>query len=118
MVESGGYTVGHLRMKYLDLANMSFAQNNYIAADGYIKNFLDTIKDDSKAADLIKKEFDKIILQKRKSIEELIKSTESLGYLEQKDILDEGKTNIEVNCIHDKKVVCWKVAQEEGLFFD
>lgn len=121
MVESsssGGYTVGHLRIKYLDLANMAFAQNNYIAADGYIKNFLDTIKEESEAANMIRKEFDFITGQKRKSIEELTKSTESLGYLEQKDLLDEGRRNIEVNSIHDRKEACWRIALKEGLFYD
>jgi len=118
MVDSGGYTVGHLRMKYLDLANMSFSQNNYIAADGYIKSFLDTIKEDTQAAEKITKEFNTISNRKHKSIKELQKSTESLGYLEQKDILDEGKTNIEVNSIHDRKAVCWRIALQEGLFYD
>ena len=117
MVE-GDYSVGHLRMKYLDLANMAFAQNNYIAADGWIKNFLDTIKDGSNAAKTITQEFDKITSRKKKNIEELDKSTENMGYLEQKDILDEGKTNIEVNSIHDRKQVCWRIALQEGLFYD
>ena len=40
------------------------------------------------------------------------------GYLEQKDLQDEGKTNIEVNSIHDRKQVCWRIALQEGLFYD
>jgi hypothetical protein len=118
MVETDGYSVGHLRIKYLDLANMAFAQNNYIQADGYIKSFLDTIKDGSKAAEIITREFDRISNRKKVSLEELTKSTENLGYLEQKDLFDEGRTSIEINSIHDRKVVCWMVAQKEGLFFD
>jgi len=118
MTETSGYTVGHLRIKYLDLSNMAFAQNNYIAADGYIKDFLDTVKDDTDAAATITKEFDKIVNRKKKSLEELHKSTLNLGFLEQKDIVDEGKTTIEINAIHDKKEVCWMVALKEGLFYD
>jgi len=119
MVENtSGYSTGHIRIKYLDLANMAFAQNNYVMANNYIKNFLDTIKDDTPAAEYIRKEFDKIALQKKKNLDELLKTTDKLGYLEQKDILDEGKTNIEVNSIHDRKEICWTIALKEGLFYD
>ena len=116
MVED--YSIGHLRGKYLDLANMGFAQNNFIASSGYINDFLATIKEESEAGKEIKIEFDKITTIKRQRIEEIKKNAEKLGYLEKKDFENRGREDAEVNAIHDKMVVCWKVALNVGLFND
>lgn len=110
------YSIGHLRIKYLDLANVSFAQNNYIGANGYVDSFLDTIKEETKSGQVIKEEFDKITLMKRQRLDSLVESIKDLGYLEKKDVKNSGKEEIEINTIHDKKEVCWRVAMKEGLF--
>ena len=43
-------------------------------------------------------------------------SVKDLVYLEKKDVENSGKEEIEINTIHDKKEVCWRVAMKEGLF--
>lgn len=116
MVEN--YSMGHLRIKYLDLANMAFAQNNFIAANGYIKDFLDTVEDDTDASNEIKTEFDKVIKIKKQSIDEIRKDAENLGYLEKKDFENRGREDTEINAIHDMKEICWRVALSTGLFND
>jgi len=110
------YSIGHLRIKYLDLANIAFAQNNYIGANGYIDSFLDTIKEETNSGQTIKKEFDKITFMKRQRLIDLTESVKELGYLEKKDVENGGKEEIEINTIHDKKEVCWRIAMKEGLF--
>ena len=112
----GDYSIGHLRIKYLDLANISFAQNNYTIAKGYIDDFLDTIDETTTHGKNIKTEFDKIHARKKHQLGELEKSVQSLGYLEQKDISNDGRESIEINCIHDMKEVCWRIALANGLF--
>ena len=53
MDEGKDYSIGHLRAKYLDLANMSFTQGEYLQAEGHIKAYLDTIPDNTEAAQTI-----------------------------------------------------------------
>jgi len=112
----GDYSIGHLRIKYLDLANISFAQNNYTIAKGYIDDFLDTIDEKTDEGKEIKNEFDIIMQRKKRQLNELDTSVKNMGYLEQKDITNDGRESIEINTIHDMKEVCWRVALKGGLF--
>ena len=112
----GDYSIGHLRSKYLDLASISFAQEKYTIAKGYIDAFLETIDETKPAGKTIKKEFDIIHTRKKQQLKELESSVENMGYLEQRDITNEGHESIEINSIHDMKMICWKVAMGEGLF--
>lgn len=112
----GDYSIGHLRIKYLDLANISFAQNNYTIAKGYIEDFLDTIDEKSEQGKTIKTEFDTVHSRKKHQLGELDKSITSLGYLEQRDISNDGRESIEINAIHDMKEICWRIALGNGLF--
>lgn len=116
MVDKTDYSIGHYRLKYLDLANMNFAQGNFVQADGFIKAFMDTIKDESQAAIDIKLGFDEITTRKKHQIEQLFEHTSTLGYLEKKDTETEGREEIEINTIHDKKIICWRVCMKYGLF--
>lgn len=112
------YKLGILRLKYLDLSNMAFAQQNPILANGYINDFLQTIKEDSKAGKDIKKQFDETMEKREQQLKELFKATEKLGYLEKKDVENRGRQEIEINTIHDKKTICWSVSMENGLFYE
>jgi len=112
------YSIGHIRIKYLDLANMSFANGNYLQAKGYIDNFLDTVKEDSTSGKEIRDEFDKLFDNKQKIEESITEKTKTLGYLERKDFEDSAKTEIEVNNIHDIKEICWRIALKNGLFHE
>ena len=110
------YTVGHLRMKYLDMANMAFAQRAFIEADGLITAFVNTIDENSNSGIDLKLEFDKIHHIKTKQIAELNIETKELGYLEKQDTYNNARTNIEINAILDKKASCWRIAYKNGLF--
>jgi len=112
------YSIGHLRMKYLHSANETFAQGNYVQTDGYLKAFLDTIPDDHPVASFISTEFDNIMVRRKEQMEQLKNEIQNMGYLESKDTENRGREEIEINTIHDKKVVCWRVGLKEGLFYD
>ena len=116
--ESSGYTTGHVRRKYLDLANMYYAQGSYPIAERFVNDFIGTIPEDKPAAKKIRDEFNKIAAKKRKEIGELERYVESLGYLEKKDVMTDGRSNIEINAIHDKMVASWIIAEKESLFND
>ena len=112
------YSIGHLRMKYLHSANETFAQGNYVQTDGYLKAFTDTIPDVHPCADMIKEEYDNIMLRRKAQMQELQDQIKNMGYLESKDTENRGREEIEINTIHDKKVVCWKIGLHEGLFYE
>lgn len=110
------YEIGLLRAKYLDLANVTFTQEQYNACEGYIDSFLETIPEGGKPADVIKTEFDKIEHRKNKQRKELNEFLKDKGELERTDIKLQGEKDIVIEGLHDKKTVCWMVARDNGLF--
>jgi len=110
------YSIGHLRIKYLDYANIKFAQNDPVGSQGFVESFLDTIDDFSEAGKTLKQEFDLITLRKKQQHKQLLDACEKLSYLEKEDTRQRGQTEIEVNVIHDRKEACWRVAMKYGLF--
>ena len=115
---SDAYSIGHHRMKYLDMANMAFAQNNFIAVKGYIDAFLDTVKENSSDSMDIKLEFDKIMKIKKEAISKSLEDAKELDYLQKNDYINNNREQIEINALHDMKAVCWRVALKNGLFND
>ena len=120
MAESSGteYRIGHLRMKYLDLASVCFAQEKYMLADGFIDDFLNTIVEDSDVATQIKEELDQVNQIKNENMKRLKESSKNLSYLKKRDLEMTGTDEIEVNVLHDKKEICWKIAMQNGLFYE
>lgn len=114
--QSGIRRMGQERWKYLDMANMSFANGDCVAADGYIKAFLETIKEDSPEAKEVKIEFDRIERERKIRINELNSDTEHLGYLEQRDVRNKVREQIEIDATYSRKTVCWTIALNAGLF--
>lgn len=112
------YSIGHVRIKYLDLANLSFAQGNYTICKGYIDDFIDTINVDSESGKNIKSEFDKVYQHKDKVIEAIDEQISTLGFLERKDFEDKAKSDVEINTIHDLKEICWRISLKDGLFYE
>ena len=108
--------MGQERWKYLDMANMSFAAGDYITTQGYINAFLETIPDSSETSKKIKNEFDSIDQNRRDLIKTLEEEVKDLGYLEQNDILQTGRRNIEIDSIYNMKTVCWTIAMQDSLF--
>jgi len=108
--------LGQERWKYLDMANMAFSAQNWTAVEGYIKAFLETIKDDSSEAKEIKIEFDRIDRERKMRFDELQRDIAHLGFLEQRDVLNNGREQIEIEAIHNRKAMCWTVALNNGLF--
>ena len=118
--EKNIYSIGHLRMKYLNEADNAYAMGgmeNVIRCKRIIENFIGTIKDSTKVADEIKKRFDEINKVKNDMLNSLNENTKNLGYLEKKDANNE-RDLIEVNAIHDMKVACWIISLDNGLFYE
>jgi len=115
---SGSITLGIERMKYLDLANMSFSNGEYDLTEGAINSFLETIKDGSDAAKMITIEFDKIELNKKADTHRLNEHLKTLRTLERTDVKNKGNQEIRIEYLHDKKTVCWTVAMKHGLFYE
>ena len=109
-------SIGHKRMKYLDLANMYFIQGDYISAEGCIVSFLETIKEDSPESEIIKKEFDKIEVIKNKQYKQILDFIKDKGECERSDIKIKGEQEILVESLHNKKTVCWNMAMTRGMF--
>ena len=118
--KTGGmdYSVGHIRMKYLDLANLSFAQGNYSQCKGYIDSFIDTVDEESTGGKTIKGEFDKIYHNRSLQETQLEEEINKLGFLERKDYEDAAKSEININSLHDLKAVCWRISLKDGLFYE
>ena len=117
-MEKTDYSIGHLRIKYLDLANNYFAQQQYIIANGFIDDFIGTIDEKSTSGIDIKLEFDNLNRIKKERLQTLKETAEKLGYLEKKDFENNERENIEINNIHDKKAICWRISMRDGLFND
>ena len=118
--ENQGYSIGHLRMKYLNEADNAYAHGgmeNILRCRRIIDNFIGTIKEGIPAAEQIKKHFDDINKIKEELIKNLNDNTKNIGYLERKDA-DNERDIIEINSIHDMKIACWIVALENGLFYE
>lgn len=112
------YRIGLIRYKYLDLSNMSFAQGDFAGCMGYVKAFLETIKDGTPIAATIREEFAKIDEERKERIKKLDDLTKNIGYLEQKDATEKGRQELEMDAIHNKKNVCWTISMMENLFND
>ena len=110
-------------MKYLDMANMNFTMgvsgrdmDEINKCETNLDNFLETIDGDSEEGKQISMEFDRIDEKKHKNIQKLKDYIKDQGELEKIDSNAAGQFEIYVDCLHDKKTVCWNVAIEFGLF--
>jgi len=112
------YRVGLLRSKYLDLANMDFAQGDYDGVKEQIKNFMDTIDDNSKAAQMLRKEFDEAYLKRKKDRLHFDNELQTQGFLEQSVNSNRGFDEIDLNTLHDLKTICWTIANKQGLLYE
>jgi len=117
-MESIEYSIGHKRMKYLDLANLTFTQGEYEMALGYINAFMETIEENTRSAELIKEQFDNIEIKMKNDRKELKEHIKDMGELEKIDTKRKGELEIAIDGIHDKKTACWNIAMVEGLFND
>ena len=121
MNEGKDYSIGHLRAKYLDMANMTFQGDDTTECSRNLDAFLDTIPDDSPAAGYIKEQFDRIELKNRVDMKRLLEEIKELGQLEKADIKTKGEQMLHTESLHDKKIVCWnalylyKLNQEETI---
>jgi flagellar biosynthesis chaperone FliJ len=118
MDDKTGYSIGHLRMKYLDLANTTFTTGLLVACEGHINNFLSTVDADSEAGKKLTEELNKIPGIRKKMIDELKERAEHQDPLTKKDLEQRGMDDIEANVLLDKKEVCWRISMKMGLFYD
>jgi len=108
--------IGFERMKYLDMANIAFAEQNWTGCRGYLDAFLETIPETTKAATEIKELLNEIETTRTNQRNELNNTIKNMGYLEQRDLTERGNTQIEIEYVHSQKTICWKVALTHGLF--
>ena len=118
MEEGKDYSLGHMRAKYLDLANMSFVTENMTECSRQLDNFIDLIKNDSKEAKELTQQFDKVELNRQMHTRQLMEEIKTLGELEKTDIKNQGEQQLIVECLHDKKIICWNIAMKYGLFYE
>jgi len=113
----GGYSLGHTRMYYLKEADIALAQERYGQAESFIEAFLATIPDESKASKEITERFDQVErdwIEERKNLQE---EKKKMGALEKRD-MEEYETLIDIEALKHKRVICWQVAQDNGLFHE
>lgn len=108
--------MGQERWKYLDMANLCFASGEYGRTRGYIEAFLETVDENTEVGKRFKTEFDRIELDRRSNHNKLEKDIEPLGYLEQRDLRERGREQIEIDAIYEQKTVCWTLSLQHGLF--
>ena len=118
MNEGKDYSIGHLRAKYLDMANMTFQGDDTTECSRNLDAFLDTIPEDSKAADYIKEHFDRVEMKKRIDMQKLLEEIKELGQLEKVDIKTKGEHMLHAESLHDKKIICWNAAHKYGLLYE
>ena len=118
MNEGKDYSIGHLRAKYLDMANMTFQGDDTTECSRNLDAFLDTIPDDSPAAGYIKEQFDRIELKNHFDMKRLLEEIKELGDIERADIKTKGEQILHTESLHDKKIVCWNAAHKHGLLYE
>ena len=116
MVDVG--IIGAKRLEYLDLANKMFSSNDFQQAGSYLESFMTTVRDNSKMADDIKKEFDEIEKKRIDTWNKIIEETTKLDDWTQSEIRSEQRIALSVEVLHDKIDGCWKVAMAHGAFND
>ena len=112
------YRIGQSRYRYLDLANMTFAQGAFAECNGYIAAFLETIEEGSELEKKLRIGFDEIEMERRSKIHKLEEKIKDMGYLEQKDEKNNGRERIEIEAILNRKNICWTVSLQKGLFYE
>jgi len=118
MDEGKDYSLGHMRAKYLDLANMSFVIENTTECARQLDNFIDLIEEDSEAAKELTQKFDEIELNKKLQTQQLMEEIKKMGDLEKTDIKNQGERQLLLEALHDKKIVCWNIAMKYGLLYE
>ena len=120
MDEGKDYSLGHMRAKYLDLANMSFVIENTTECARQIDNFIDLLDENKypEAAKQLTEEFDRIELNIKIHTQQLLDEIKEMGELEKTDIKNQGEKQILIEGLHDKKIVCWNIAMKHGLFYE
>jgi len=116
--ENISYSIGVTRMKYLDLANMTFAQGNISQCKSYLDSFIDTIDEKTEAGQQLKKEFDEVHLHKKNVEKAAEEKTKDMGWLEKHDFEDMIRQELSVDTIHNLKSICWRACMKYGLFFE
>jgi len=119
MVEPGHnrFSIGHIRLFYLKEADIAMAQEQFGVAEGYISAFVATIQDGSKAAEQLTHEFDKIEEERSQRMSELSESMKGMGALERRD-MEVYKDELEIDTLRHKRVACWRIATNNGLFLE
>ena len=120
MDEGKDYSLGHMRAKYMDLASMSFVIENTTECARQLDNFIDLLDENKypEAAKELTIQFDKIEQNKQMHTHQLLEEIKNMGELEKTDVKNQGEKQLLIECLHDKKIVCYNIAMKYGLFYE
>lgn len=116
--KEGVSNIGNTRWKYLDFANIYFAQGQLKQCNDFIDAFIQTLDEKTEAGKSVKKEFDDVYKNKiniESAVEEKVKN---MGYLERKDFEDMARRELELETLQNLKSACWRISLQYGLFFE
>jgi hypothetical protein len=114
--ETMSNSIGVTRMNHLEAANVSLAQGNLAQCKTWIENFVDTIDGETEAGKQLKKEFDKIYLNKKNIEKAAEEKTKDMGWLEKHDFTDMISQELSFDTIRNLKSSCWVIFLKYKLF--
>jgi len=115
MVKDSERDIGYTRLYYLKEADIAMAQDRYGQAESYIDAFIATLPDEGKVPEEITKKFDEIEREWLEDKKALEREKENMGALEKKD-MEAIEDLIYIEALKKKRVVCWQVSLNNGLF--
>jgi len=122
-IKTSGTThkIGQERYKYLDLANMTYANarelSDYRTPIGFMDAFEFTLEPGSEAKKEYLRKKEEVEVEKTENIRQWEKWKEGLTYFEQSDVSLQ-RDRIEIAAIAKKLDCCWDISKRYGLFND
>lgn len=122
-IKSGGGThkIGQERYKYLDLANISYANasnlTDYRKALGFMDAFEFTLEPGSEAKKELLRKKEQLEQEKKDAVQRWEQWKQGLTYFEQFDVQPE-RDRIEIVAVGQRLDSCWEIAKRYGLFND
>lgn len=109
---------GSERWKLLSTAEQFYVQGEWAQLRRMLDAFIDTIKEDSKPGKAIIQGWNKIEQTRQQQLKDLKEGIQDEGFLEQKDLWENQRIEIEIHARHSMLAKCWTVALSMGLFHE
>jgi hypothetical protein len=115
------HKIGQERYKYLDLANISYAnaQNllDYRRANGFMDAFEFTLEPGSEAKKELMRKKETVDQERKEAVRKWEQWKEGLGFWEQEDAETE-RMRLEIEAVGKRLDACWEISKRYGLFND